>query len=118
MNLLRINISLSEQEYEFFMKELSTKKKSFWKGVQDEINKAFENLSEPDDAETCTGKKTKLRKSIDLPPRLGKIVKCHAKKMGVTPGALIYRIVFAKHLIDVMKESDQLLTNGGGSNWL
>jgi hypothetical protein len=101
-NTLHITLTLTEAEHTFFMKKANNK--TFWHIAHEEIINAINKLPEPAEAEVCVGNKNKVIKNIEIPSTLARTVNCHAKKLGLTPGALIYRIVFAKNLIDVLKE--------------
>jgi hypothetical protein len=101
---LQVTLTLTEDEHDFFMKHASIKNKNFWQSMHEEIVKIFKDYQEPEENDVCSGSKNKIKKVIDIQPPYSKIIKCQARKMGIPPAALLYRVIFAKHVLEIMKD--------------
>lgn len=101
--LVRFTLSFTQKEYEYHTKRASNKKQNIWSLIQQELNKTFASIQDLDDATECSG--IKKRKTIDIiiPYSLEKKIICVAKKIGLTPGQLIYRLLLAPHLLKIIE---------------
>ncbi len=81
--------------------------------LQWDINKTFSRLELPVGAE-CIGDKERVCKQIDLPDRLWRSIVCLSKNLGMTPSQLVYRVIVAPHLIDIIKENSFVTGISGG----
>jgi len=104
MDRYQVNITFTEVEFKYFTKRASVKGKTLWTLMQSEINKSFGALIVPED-KVCTGNKERHHRVFDIPPRIWKSVVCVANSLGLTPSQLIYRVIVAPHLSEIIKEN-------------
>lgn len=106
-NPIKTTISFTEQEHSYHSKRGALKKQTLWVLLQDEITKAFKNLEEVSDQELLVIAKKRKPITITLPTSLEKKIIHLANNLSLTPSQLIYRLIYAPHLPNVISETTQ-----------
>lgn len=104
MSWNKIHLTFTTSELMFYEKRADFKKKSFSASIHDDIIKSFLGVEVYDNIQ-CIGKNEKISKSISIAPRQYKILVCIAKKLGILPGELVYRVIIAPHLLEIITSS-------------
>ncbi len=114
MSKFQVCITFTEKEFAFLNKRAESKKKTLWTMLQSDINKSFGGLIVPDD-KVCDGNKERVVKTIDIPQGIWPALLCVSKSLGISPGQLVYRVIVAPHLGEIIKEGS-LVAEVGGSD--
>jgi hypothetical protein len=103
MSKNQVCITLTQKELKYLDKRAFLKKKTLYKSLQADINRVIGGIEIKEDV-ACIGNNERINKTLDIPPRLWKIAVCLSTKLGITPGQLIYRLIVAPHLPEIIKE--------------
>lgn len=98
-----ICLTFTKREFEFFNKRALMKKKTLWVLLQSEIEKSFGGIEISID-NACIGDKAKVVKPIKIPTRTWRTIVCLSSKLGLTPTQLVYRLIIAPYLSEIIKE--------------
>lgn len=105
-----ISITFTKKEYEYFTKRALLKKRTVWASLQADTNKALQHIPESDGV--CVGDKERIVKPIRLPNRLYRKVVCVSNFLGLSPAQLVYRIIIAPHIMDILNENIEAVSSG------
>ena len=103
MSACTVHITFTKSEFVFLSKKAALKNKTLWGLMQIEVSKAFEGF-EVKEGVGCEGETERVCKVFSFPDRMWRSIVCLSKQMGLTPSQLVYRLVVAPYLGEIMKE--------------
>ncbi len=103
MGANRIHITFTRAEYEYFSQRAGDKDKSLYTLLQSEITRSFGGYIVPENQSCIESPKERIDKTIDVSDTTWKSIECVCGLLNVSPSQLVYRVVIAPHLAEIMK---------------
>jgi hypothetical protein len=99
----KIHLTFTSKELLFYGRGKKRERRSFSELLHDDISSIFRGL-EVDEGSECSGLCGKVDKTVDIAPRQWKIICCAAAKLGMKPAELVYKVIIAPYLLEIIKE--------------
>jgi len=102
MGANRVHITFTEAEFEYFSQRVGGKHKSLYTLLQSEITKSFGGYIVPEEVQEKVSKE-RINKTIDVSDSTWDSIAYVANILGVSPSQLVYRVLIAPHLPEIIK---------------